>query len=1614
MAGDLTFKSTLEVDEAISQLVKLKNAGIQVTDELATELNRKLGGKEIEKVVAIRTRFDDKGQLQYLKVTKDIRDQYDKLTRSLDRAEATQRGSVTSLRQQVNQAKQARDATAKYAESLDGIRSKANGITPAWAAQNEKVRQLQSELAKVDGSPFWDRIKGDLGVGGLISFINGLNQLVQGFQAVSIIVGQITGSVNKLTRALADLQAFRLTFQAIGLGASGAEVAFAESERIAKNLGVSIKTVREGFQQLTPVITNSGGSLQDVSSIVEALSSRFAAFGIAGDRSRRILNGVIQAFAKGKLQAEELTQQISEADSAFKTDFAAALGVTVAELEKLVQAGKVTTDVLIDTLPKLSKASLVYGTLGQSALDAATQLQKGATAIDLVQAKIETINQLSLEAFAKTIEPALTAFIKINAVVADFFATVSSAGALNTLANLFNATTSAIADLGRVFAAVAQGLLVALEPLAALVNALLKIPGVSQLIGVAIVGKIIAPLAALKTSLAETLASTKIFGAGFLKSVSTLEGARAAVSSFVNPAKQAAAEVGRLSGEQSKLGNVSQRVQGRIGSLKQELAATRKELLNIVAAGPGAQDALSKRLGAADSSQKIAALKSNISSLTEKIGKYEGVLGQVTVATSRNAEALKSASAVVSAKSGAFARIGTAAAGAGKLVASGFGAAAAAGKTLLAALGPIGIALIALATLQNAYNSAIEGSVTAIKKGEVALKAYDDLITSISQTEPEPPKLGPLEAAWQEFGLGVADAVDVIKGVLDGLVGFFQGIGSKISQALDNLPKPLSDIIQFLSPFTAALNSLGNSSDATGLKLRQFGREAKTSFGQIDQQIQKIKELTEALRRLSGEAGGDTEKKSNLLAQFKEGKQLVETTRQEVDRLQKKVEEFEQAREKGTLSNKDVKVLEETREQLDKAKGALGEARAAFRQLGKEIGAIDDSELQALVGTLTILSERAKDLQERLAEAPKGSKEFGVFAALLQAVVDETEELRKASQDPIVLKAGVEDALTEKVAELNKEYEKLRKEQAKPPGEVIDENVDQSRAKIAELRAEVERLNKLKVRLELESGDTFNNFNRNIQELEAKVLKFRFDSSEFREAIAELQTERNKLERLTARRLLIEVGLLESRGTDSLGNLQQQISKLEQAKVSIPFGAPELDDVNRKLREAKDSLDSIDSQKRIEFSINNTEFLLGLRGIRQQLALAELQLKTTIDQPSLRSVAAQISQFTQSIADQFKNIAAIRLRLTDDSLSSAERTKLLQEQALSAQAINVAVTKTTADLRDTALSLSRELSNARSSLLALATEGRSKGLSTGSAATAAGARSIALQQQALRSLDAQLQKIARDRGLQLSFRGTTEEVVKAKIEALEFFQRLEEGERKAQDLSSGIKEVDTFLEAINRSGLKEILEGSADFAEKLASSVENAGSQTGTLANGMASAATEAERIASALLSLDNRTITVNVRQLPTGLWTGGPAEAGQTYQVNELGQEGFLSNSGLLAPINKPKNALWRAPSSGTVIPAHMWSKMDVPKAGVKVDSAAIPKVSSGNPLRSIAQQIQLALSRDDSNAEMAMVQAQQALEIGKLSRAVDRLASKKMDVQVGITSTGNGAYLNALNSRL
>ena len=448
------------------------DAALSGAEGAAADLNKALG-ITVTKQLVVETFWDGESATKGIRlVERDIDNLGQKIVDLGEKSKKLQFGSATSLKGQIREATQARDEIKRYDESIGQLGQRVRTVNADWAAQNVKVQDLSRQLSVASANGFWAQVKAGFNLQGLSNFSNGLVAVTQGLQSASILIGQVTASFNQLFTTLAKIQQFELAFKAIGASVSETSLAFQESERIATGLGVGIQTVRDAFQQLSPVILASGGSIGDVSSITEALSSRFAAFGLSADQSRRVMNGVIQAFGKGKLMAEELTQQISEADPAFRVDLASAIGVTVAQLGEMVKAGEITSDRLIEILPLLSKSSLLFGKMGDSAGSAVAALASGTVTITQVRTQLETLNQLSFESLASAFEPFLVSLLRVQAAFVDFGTAISSSTALKAFGEFLGQVTSQAGGVIDVIGKIALTFLSIVEAVAVVVNAI--------------------------------------------------------------------------------------------------------------------------------------------------------------------------------------------------------------------------------------------------------------------------------------------------------------------------------------------------------------------------------------------------------------------------------------------------------------------------------------------------------------------------------------------------------------------------------------------------------------------------------------------------------------------------------------------------------------------------------------------------------------------------------------------------------------------------------------------------------------------------------------------------------------------------------------------------------------------------------------------------------------------------------------------------------------------------------------------------------------------------------------------------------------------------------------
>jgi len=1584
--GDFTYKVSAEADlgNLQGEVAKINAALAAARGSVSAfkaEFERDAKG-EAEYRIVVSSQYDASGSKVAKAEVKELSKEYQELYNKIKQVESEpQRGSLTSLRQQVNEAKKARDAIAKYGAAIDGIGNKIQKLDGAWVSQNQKVRDLQKQLDAAGASNFWERLSAEYNIGGFAKAGQQISNFVNVFQSVSIIAGQVTGAINNVVNALGDLQTFSLAFEAVGAGAGAANLALAESTRISSGLGTDLKTVREAFQQLSPVILKSGGSIADVSGVVETLSSRFAAYGISGDRARRVTNGVIQAFAKGKLMAEELTQQISEADPAFKTDLAGALKVTVAGLEELVKAGEVTSDVFLKGLLEIGKSDLLFGRLGTSAIDAANSLATAGTTVDQVRAKLGTIGQLSLERFAKSVEPVVFSFIQLGAVVTDAFDRISRLQGIDSLGSIVGDLAGAFVRITDAVLRFAEAGLAVLGVVAKFINVLTSIPGVTDIIALAIASKLIAPLAGLKAAFGSSISAATNFGKT-IRAVTTFSGLSEVIKGIGQQSISTAVQVQKLGDQKEALSKKALKAETAIGRLEQRVTAYKKLQGQAALNAPA--------IGNAQAQAQITSYQKKIDQSRVGLEKWRNSLlaissDQYTATASLNA--LANQKGLASKASG--------------VLAGAFRGAAAAGKGLIGTLGPLGVILAAIAVATSAYRNANESSNSILEQSKGRIDALNQATKALggNLAQQEKPITG-LSLVWEKFSFLISD-------VADSLGRVFSGLGPSAERATEGVGGVVSAIGSFIAAagagalagaalfgwtgigaipaaligaVTASIIALSTASGDAAVKQRQLIKDTDAAKTAVIQQAAAADALISSLEPL-GNASVNVNF-SKTLAGFRQAETALALLKKDVDALNNqkinlKANAAELKKPSEALTAGFAKV-EAQLQKVDALKAKIVEV-GGWRKASSELQNMT-KEAARLAGEMRI------DFRRKFGkEAEEQARKYGELQSAIKIVNDrlyESEAAYKAAQEKSDAYAKANGLLTSEQKETADTTAGLSQKLQELEGalqndlnpKITPAKWKEASAAIADTTVRLDALNDATtdsvsnelvytIKAKIDSGEIPNsvaNVQRLVQALEARATVLNISSPALVDVIRDLEAARSAADELNGKQAKIRITVLEGRGANStvatLNEIGRYVDALEQRKVNLSIGSTEISGVIEAQNQAK-LLQDAGSKSSGELR----------KSIQQEYFNRELQ-----EIQRAQSANQQASQERQQALQQeltgVKTIADARIRSLQ-RLGPAEtalanlRRKELEKQATSGRS---EMDRLSARAQLERLNKEKEIARIQEQAAEKEREIQAK---------------LRAEQQASQAAD----KAFRERQLQIQ-----EEMLK-------------------------IAQEESNEKILASKAVLDAREASSGLADGLASGATS----SGTIQKSLEGARDAAGAIANTLTSLDGKRITVNVNYVgQTGLWTGGPTVGGQTYRINELGKEGFLSSTGDLSPINKPRNALWKAPGKGMVIPAHIMSNLNVPTGRVSTGVRPAVTGSGSNGLTKIARAIHTALSQtnkpDSGVQEMAAVQAHQAIQIGKLSRAVTKLADKDWNVNVGVRNTGSTAYLDALNRRM
>ena len=136
--------------------------------------------------------------------------------------------------------------------------------------------------------------------------------------------------------------------------------------QLADDLGLSFQQTASDYMKISAAARGTALEGKATRDIILGISEASTVLGLSADQTSGALNAISQMISKGKVQAEELRGQLGERlPGAFQLA-AKAMGVTTAELDKMLEQGQVTAT---DLIPKLSQA--LHDLYGKSAIDQA-------------------------------------------------------------------------------------------------------------------------------------------------------------------------------------------------------------------------------------------------------------------------------------------------------------------------------------------------------------------------------------------------------------------------------------------------------------------------------------------------------------------------------------------------------------------------------------------------------------------------------------------------------------------------------------------------------------------------------------------------------------------------------------------------------------------------------------------------------------------------------------------------------------------------------------------------------------------------------------------------------------------------------------------------------------------------------------------------------------------------------------------------------------------------------------------------------------------------------------------------------------------------------------------
>lgn len=166
------------------------------------------------------------------------------------------------------------------------------------------------------------------------------------------IVAELTRMGTESVKNAVQMQSLTAAFQAIHRSSSGAQQALAFVRAEATRIGVDFLSSAQAFKGLEAAARGTTLEGEKAKLIFTAVAEASRVMGLSADQTTHVLIAIEQMMSKGKVSAEELRRQMGNfLPGAFEIA-ARAMGVTTAELDKMLRSGQLLSE---EFLPRFAR-----------------------------------------------------------------------------------------------------------------------------------------------------------------------------------------------------------------------------------------------------------------------------------------------------------------------------------------------------------------------------------------------------------------------------------------------------------------------------------------------------------------------------------------------------------------------------------------------------------------------------------------------------------------------------------------------------------------------------------------------------------------------------------------------------------------------------------------------------------------------------------------------------------------------------------------------------------------------------------------------------------------------------------------------------------------------------------------------------------------------------------------------------------------------------------------------------------------------------------------------------------------------------------------------------------